>query len=502
MARAHRQISSDNLTFSADQQNPGLTSQLQDPNMMGALSSPSPTSRQFPAPPIKTSRVLTPQSPGTGKQFPHPNLPPPSLPPPSHPGRQEMLVAVRPNTLTVPRSAPTPIVRQGGPAGDQFIARGPFPSPSHSPFSPQSPHEHFSTSPAASATPTTSPGVPFQRSPSETPVPEAYPQAPSTPRPQFTTIHQSPTIVQRSQVYAAQQRPPQSQSADPYSQPPGTPRPQFSAPSPRPTPQLVYSVSRSQDIYAAQVATPRSDIYSQPSTPRPQLSIQQRTQESFGQQPSTPRPRMEGEVFGQQSVQPGHEVNRQLRDLLQRQQIKKLEQEQGQTRIWTHEVQPAQDSGHHPAMPQQQQQQAQPAVSQSSIGQQQQPPQQLFDSGTAVSQAQPAVDGTFRQPLPPSLARPQRLPPNSNVVVRSQVAIRHPIQGVDPRMRMLIQQQRLVSIQQPQQQGLPGNIVHRLAGPPRNPLDPYDQIVQQRQHIAFSQGESLSRLNLLLIFTY
>jgi hypothetical protein len=59
------------------------------------------------------------------------------------------------------------------------------------------------------------------------------------------------------------------------------------------------------------------------------------------------------------------------------------------------------------------------------------------------------------------------------------------LQGVDPRTRMLIQQQRgaVANVQ-----GYPAQIVHRLAGP-RNPLDPYDHLVQQRQQLAFPQGK-------------
>jgi len=50
---------------------------------------------------------------------------------------------------------------------------------------------------------------------------------------------------------------------------------------------------------------------------------------------------------------------------------------------------------------------------------------------------------------------------------------------------MLIQQQRgaVANIQ-----AYPAHIVHRLAGP-RNPLDPYDHLVQQRQQLAFPQGK-------------
>lgn len=47
-------------------------------------------------------------------------------------------------------------------------------------------------------------------------------------------------------------------------------------------------------------------------------------------------------------------------------------------------------------------------------------------------------DGTFRQPLPPALARP-RLPSQGSVVVRSPTGVRHPLQGLDPRLQVHLQ---------------------------------------------------------------
>lgn len=59
-------------------------------------------------------------------------------------------------------------------------------------------------------------------------------------------------------------------------------------------------------------------------------------------------------------------------------------------------------------------------------------------------------------------------------------------QGVDPRTRLLLQQQQQRTITSVQ--GYPAHIVHRLAGP-TNSLDPYDHLVQQRQQqLGFSQG--------------
>jgi hypothetical protein len=56
---------------------------------------------------------------------------------------------------------------------------------------------------------------------------------------------------------------------------------------------------------------------------------------------------------------------------------------------------------------------------------------------------------------------------------------------VDPRTRLMIQQQRgAVSTVQ----GYSAHIVQRMSGP-RNPLDPYDHLVQQRQQLGFPQGK-------------
>lgn len=313
---------------------------------MAPLSSPSPGSRaQFPAQ-VKVARVHTPQSPGSTGPFPHTNLPPPPLPPPHPTGRQEMLAPTRPTMLTLPRGAPTAVVRTPEPFS---AVRLPFSagSQSPSPFSPQSPHEQF---PVSSGTPTTPQPAAlqtdhFQHTPSETPPSDPYGQPPHTPRPEFIgSGHQS----QRSPVYVSTARP----SSDSYSQSPATPRPGVT----RPTPQVVYAPVRiqqqqaQQDPYTSQPPTPRpaqidpyvqqiptsrpQDSYAnQPPTPRPQQV------DLYAQQPAVPRSRTEGETFSQQQQQQGPEVNRQLRDLLQRQQqIKKLEQDQvvqSQPRLWS-----------------------------------------------------------------------------------------------------------------------------------------------------------------------
>ena len=45
-------------------------------------------------------------------------------------------------------------------------------------------------------------------------------------------------------------------------------------------------------------------------------------------------------------------------------------------------------------------------------------------------------DGTFRQPLPPALARP-RLLSQANVIRTATVGVRHPVQGLDPRLQVM-----------------------------------------------------------------
>ena len=45
------------------------------------------------------------------------------------------------------------------------------------------------------------------------------------------------------------------------------------------------------------------------------------------------------------------------------------------------------------------------------------------------------ADATFRQPLPPALARP-RLPSPGSVVIRGPTGVRHPLQGLDPRLQV------------------------------------------------------------------
>lgn len=183
---------------------------------------------------------------------------------------------------------------------------------------------------------------------------------------------------------------------------------------PPPTPQTPLEFS-----------TPDTDPYAKsPSTPKlPQPTFQTRLPtDPYAHQPSTPRPQFQIrpnlQGLNAANVRPGEqpELSRQLRDLLQRQQFKKLDDQllagKGQQRVWP----PAEAS----------QEETTPVVTS-------------------------AGDATFRQPLPPSIARP-RLPiptagirqPGPHLGLRMQLDPR--IQGLDPRMRLLIQQQVVVTL--------------------------------------------------------
>lgn len=161
------------------------------------------------------------------------------------------------------------VVRAGIPAN---FAQPPSP---FSPQAPQSPHD-FPQSPAA----TSQPQDHFQRFSDNG---EAFSQGSQTPRPQ----------IANAPIYTSSAR------NEGYQQAPGTPRPIFNPPTPR-TSAHVYAPSRTPDPYSSQPATP-SPVASYPS-PRPE-----------SRQEAPP-----AEVFNQ-----GPEVNRQLRDLLQRQQFNK-----------------------------------------------------------------------------------------------------------------------------------------------------------------------------------
>ncbi|CAB3379589.1 Hypothetical predicted protein [Cloeon dipterum] len=308
---------------------------------------------------------------------------------------------------------------------------------------------------------------------------DPYAQPPLTPRPQ---PQKQPTTPTQAQPTFQAPRP-----VDPYAQPPGTPRPQpqqtFIPPA-APLPQQRQAF-----------VTPRPvgplDPYSQPpGTPRPV--------DPYAQPPGTPRPGTDDQS-GFQMNQTNPEMTRQLRDLLQRNQFKKLEDEQlvpGQNnRIW----------------PQEQrvevQQQQQP--------QQQQQLQQFDNQGQQSSQEQEVAnravsDNTFRHPLPPGM-RP-RVPGPQQMLVRGPQGqiIRQAMPNMDPRMRLLLQQhqqtqrlinqnpganmqqqQQMFNQQSPQQPNQP-QFVANMAVQPRmqGPRVPMEHMVQQRPQLPFPKQES------------
>ncbi|XP_011303059.1 histone-lysine N-methyltransferase 2C isoform X3 [Fopius arisanus] len=290
------------------------------------------------------------------------------------------------------------------------------PSP-FSPQAPQSPHD-FPQSPASSQT-----QEHFQRFDN----PEGFNQGNQTPRP----------IIPGTPTYATSPR------NDVFSQPPGTPRPIFNPPTPR-TSTHVYAPSRTPDPYS-----------NQPQTPSPAPSYTSPRPESRQESPAP-------EVFSQQP-----EVNRQLRDLLQRQQFsKKIEQNPGN---WSQEVQSPVADG----------------------------VQQQFEQGhVQISQhVQPApnnVEGTFRHPLPPGM-RP-RMPLQLNVFIRnSQGNVDARLQGIDPRTRMLVQRPQIPGLPQQhfqnQQLQNPQQILQQRMPAPRNPMAEQYEMLQQSPQVPQPQPQ-------------
>ncbi|XP_046682378.1 histone-lysine N-methyltransferase 2C-like isoform X2 [Homalodisca vitripennis] len=148
----------------------------------------------------------------------------------------------------------------------------------------------------------------------------------------------------------------------------------------------------------------------------------------------------------QRAINP--EMSRQLRDLLQRQQIKtKLETE----RPWGQDEQGI----------------VSPVVSDT--------PTLLSPASNQSQGFDTAAPATFRHPLPPSLRPGGRLPlpPQGGMIIRTgtprmPTAIDPRVQGVDARVRLLLQQRP----------GFQPTQMMRLATP-RNSLDPYDHLVQR-----------------------
>lgn len=237
--------------------------------------------------------------------------------------------------------------------------------------------------------------LPLQRPAIRTP---GQPPSPFSPQPVQSPHEFAPNMSPSAQSESFQ-RPPSESGSDPYLQSPQTPRPQFASGQQSPSPQRT-------PTYAPRL--PADPYAQQPNTPRPQFAA--------------PRPAQAGFPQGlrQQGALENPEINRHLRELLQRQQFKKLDDQllPGKQRVW-----PPTDGNQSDA-------------------------NQQFDTPTSGSL--PGVgDVTFRHPLPPGIVRP-RIPLSQNgaLLVRQQgaVGLRLPNQadprmmGLDPRMRLILQQ--------------------------------------------------------------
>ncbi|XP_076251798.1 uncharacterized protein LOC143191021 isoform X3 [Rhynchophorus ferrugineus] len=111
------------------------------------------------------------------------------------------------------------------------------------------------------------------------------------------------------------------------------------------------------------------------------------------------------------------------------------------------------------------------------------PGQRTSESEIPPASTPSATDTTFRQPLPPGAARP-RIPmaignrPGMNVRMQQ---LDGRLQGLDPRTRLLLQQQRLST---PMQQQIVNNSTIRytaVGGNRPTTIEPYEQLLHQRQ---------------------
>ncbi|KAL3280233.1 hypothetical protein HHI36_017729 [Cryptolaemus montrouzieri] len=253
-----------------------------------------------------------------------------------------------------------------------------------------------------------------EMSPAASPSPRQF-QSLGMKSPSFTHPSSAPALRPTAPSPSHDFSPNTPDSTDPYAQQPSTPKPQNTIFQSRPT----------------------GDPFVQQSPARPQFSL-----------PRTA-------VQGMQPRQETPEINNHLRDLLQRQQFKKLDEQllagKGQQRLW--------------------------------------PPTESQDAAdTPVSSSSSSVDGTFRQPLPPpGITRPRMPTALPNLPRQALVGLRmQPVQNIDTRMRMLMQQQqqvkqRLSLTNQQFQQAAP--TVRFAPGASSRPstVDQYEQILQ-RQH--------------------
>ncbi|XP_038110096.1 histone-lysine N-methyltransferase 2C isoform X3 [Culex quinquefasciatus] len=433
-----------------DPSNPSLQLQVStDGSPMGPIASPSPTRTQFVSPVSKNRMV-----PLGGQN-------PPSSPVPNFQHPAAMGGGGRPG-MQIP-------LQQQQQQQQQRPLPGQQQRPNQSPFSPQSqppqsPHEMLPGSPASQG------GLdPFARPPSEGMSDQNYiHHSPQTPR---SVGHQSPIQTpNRSPAYSGQPMPnPQTAmriNLDAgYAQAPGTPRPQFSN-QVRPT---VYA--RPGDLFGpvqtSPFTSPRSDGFNQP---QPQ------------------------------------EGNRQLRDLLQRQQVPASgpgvvmgqQQQQQPTQQSPQPMQPQSPYGDD----QQQQGMGQlggpPMQSQQTL---QQPNQQMMQM-TAPT----ADNGTFRQPLPPNMMnRPRLQMPGGVGGIRAQggpgVIPGGPrLQIVRTGGQMVITQQNILQQQQLMRQRMQLPVgVNRPDGPFMSPQGPQQQMMQQQPQLGQQSVSQTDQQNIALL---
>ncbi|KAL1379791.1 hypothetical protein pipiens_014643 [Culex pipiens pipiens] len=432
-----------------DPSNPSLQLQVStDGSPMGPIASPSPTRTQFVSPVSKNRMV-----PLGGQN-------PPSSPVPNFQHPAAMGGGGRPG-MQIP-------LQQQQQQQQQRPLPGQQQRPNQSPFSPQSqppqsPHEMLPGSPASQG------GLdPFARPPSEGMSDQNYiHHSPQTPR---SVGHQSPIQTpNRSPAYSGQPMPnPQTAmriNLDAgYAQAPGTPRPQFSN-QVRPT---VYA--RPGDLFGpvqtSPFTSPRSDGFNQP---QPQ------------------------------------EGNRQLRDLLQRQQVPASgpgvvmgqQQQQQPTQQSPQPMQPQSPYGDD----QQQQGMGQLGGPPMQTQQTQQPNQQMMQM-TAPT----ADNGTFRQPLPPNMMnRPRLQMPGGVGGIRAQggpgVIPGGPrLQIVRTGGQMVITQQNILQQQQLMRQRMQLPVgVNRPDGPFMSPQGPQQQMMQQQPQLGQQSVSQTDQQNIALL---
>ncbi|CAG7629500.1 unnamed protein product [Allacma fusca] len=383
----------------------------------------------------------------------------------SDPGRQPLQVTTS-HEMSMPGPQSSPHLQSpNSRPGFTPAMQGSRPRPPALDMPPPSPSPHYSPRPAI-----TSQGSPTVRQPMYSRVPYMH-----SPRQQIT----SP-----GDPYASSPMTPQPVN-DPYAHPPSTPR-------------------------------PMTETENFPVTSEPYQKIM--TDSFTSSNPPSNEMDMSGGLPSPRSQAPqGQETRQHLRDLLQRQQIKKMEQEQ---------MSPGCTDISSPGTPRSMNWSQDDWQKGASIDQNFSQRHQLSNpSSPQLSQQQ----NQFRHPFLPLHGRLSNQAPQKPMqVINRQVVPEYrtaqpnpqqqqPVQSVDSRVRLLLQQQQQQRLmvpqqqvgnrpqlnftmgqqqvqqmqqQQMQQQQLNSQAQFRQGIPNRNPLDPYDHLVgQQRQGVVMSPGK-------------